>query len=149
DCEQTPEQICGLVEGVPLESQFARLLAAAGCRVIVPTLINRQRQHRISPGRQGGPNLTNREYIYRSAFELGRHIIGYEVQKVLACVDWFMQESGKDNARIGVIGYGEGGMLAQYAAALDKRIDVCCTSGYFGPREGIWQQPIDRNVFSL
>jgi dienelactone hydrolase len=149
DCEQTPEQICGLVEGVPAESQFARRLAEAGCRVIVPALISRQRAHRISPGRQGGPNLTHREYIYRSAFELGRHIIGYELQKVLACVDWFTKEAGAKDAKIGVIGYGEGGMLAQYAAALDTRIDATCTSGYFGPREGIWQQPLDRNVFGL
>lgn len=149
DCEQTPEQICGLVDGVPPESQFARRLAEAGCRVIVPALISRQRAHRISPGRQGGPNLTHREYIYRSAFELGRHIIGYELQKVLACVDWFTKEAGDNDARIGVIGYGEGGMLALYAAALDTRVDATCTSGYFGPREGIWQQPLDRNVFGL
>lgn len=149
DCEQTPEQICGLVEGVPLESQFARRLAESGCRVIVPAIISRQRAHRISSGRQGGPNLTHREYIYRSAFELGRHIIGYEVQKILACVDWFTKEAGAKEAKIGVIGYGEGGMLAQYAAALDTRMDVACVSGYFGSREGIWEQPLDRNVFGL
>ena len=35
DCEQTPEQLVGLVEGVPIESQFARRLAESGCRVIV------------------------------------------------------------------------------------------------------------------
>ena len=149
DCEQTPEQICGLVAGVPAESQFARRLAESGCRVIVPALVSRQRAHRISPGRQGGPNLTHREYIYRSAFELGRHIIGYELQKILACIDWFAKDAGEKDAKIGVIGYGEGGMLALYAAALDIRIDVCCTSGYFAPREGIWQQPLDRNVFGL
>ena len=32
-------------------------------------------------------NQSNREWVYRSAFELGRHVIGYEVQKVLAAVD--------------------------------------------------------------
>ncbi|MBI3861936.1 MAG: dienelactone hydrolase family protein, partial [Planctomycetia bacterium] len=90
-----------------------------------------------------------REYVYRSAFELGRHIIGYELQKVLACVDWFTKESGEKDARIGVVGYGEGGILALYAAALDTRIDACGTSGYFGPRERIWEQPLDRNVFGL
>ena len=135
DCEQTPEQVCGLVEGMPPGSQFARRLAESGYRVIVPTLISRQRTHRISPGRQGGPNLTHREYIYRNAFELGRHIIGYEVQKVLACVDWFTKDAGEKDAIIGVIGYGEGGMLAQYSAALDTRIDLTCVSGYFGPRK--------------
>ncbi|MEX2215445.1 MAG: hypothetical protein WD768_15030 [Phycisphaeraceae bacterium] len=155
DCEQTPEQICGLVEGVPAESQFARRLAESGCRVIVPMLINRQE-------RIGG--ITNREFLYRSAFELGRHLIGYEVQKVLACVDWFHKAAtggrGPDAAnttsakpqaatKIGVIGYGEGGMLALYAGALDPRIDAVCVSGYFDSRQNIWQEPIDRNVFGL
>jgi hypothetical protein len=40
-------------------------------------------------------------------------------------------------------------MLALYSAALDPRIDVTCVSGYFEPRERIWQTPIDRNVFGL
>ncbi len=143
DADQTPEQIVGLVEGVPKESQFARRLAESGCRVLVPVLISRKMEKR-----NGRANLTNREYLYRSAFELGRHLIGYEVQKVLAAVDWFAKEGGKD-AKIGVIGYGEGGMLALYAGALDTRINAACVSGYFGNRNDIWQQPIDRNVFGL
>ena len=32
-------------------------------------------------------NQPHREFIYRSAFEMGRHIVGYEVQKVLALVE--------------------------------------------------------------
>ena len=52
DADQTPEQIVGLAEGVPAESQFARRLAENGCRVIVPTLISREmkrRTHRDNP----------------------------------------------------------------------------------------------------
>src|SRR5205085_2314113 len=52
-------------------------------------------------------------------------------------------------AKIGVIGYGEGGMLALYCGALDTRIQSVCVSGYFGDRNRIWEQPIDRNVFGL
>ncbi|MBI3862828.1 MAG: hypothetical protein HY290_13135, partial [Planctomycetia bacterium] len=48
DCDQTPEQICGLAEGIPAESQYARLLADVGCRVIVPALISRQKAPRVS-----------------------------------------------------------------------------------------------------
>src|SRR5262249_6614840 len=143
DGAQLPEQIVGLVKGAPAESQFARRLAESGCRVIVPTLIDRKLEKR-----NGRANLTSREFLYRSAFELGRHLIGYEVQKVLAAVDWFAKEGGKD-ATIGVFGYGEGGMLALYAGALDTRIGVIGVSGYFGNRNGIWDQPIDRNVFGL
>lgn len=138
DADQTPEMIAGLVEGVPLESQFARRLAESGCRVLVPTLINRGVTHR---------KLSNREFLYRSAFELGRHLIGYEVAKVLAGVDGLSKDA--DKRKVGVIGWGEGGMLALCAAALDPRIDVACVSGYFGPREGVWEEPIYRNVFGL
>ncbi len=143
DADQTPEQLVGLVDGVPKESQFARRLVESGCRVIVPVLIDRKLEKR-----NGRANLTSREFLYRSAFELGRHLIGYEVQKVLAAVDWFAKAGGKD-AKIGVIGYGEGGMLALYAGALDTRINSVCVCGYFGNRNAIWEQPIDRNVFGL
>jgi dienelactone hydrolase/type 1 glutamine amidotransferase/nicotinamidase-related amidase len=144
DADQLPEQIAGLVEGVPPESQFARRLAEAGCRVVVPVLIDRHIEVR-----NGRSQLSSREFIYRSAFELGRHLAGYEVQKVLAAVDWFAREAGEADPKIGVIGYGEGGMLALYAGALDTRIDTTCISGYFGNRHDIWQHPIDRNVFGL
>src|SRR5260370_39610753 len=82
------------------------------------------------------------------AFEMGRHIIGYEIQKVLAAVDWFCKDT-RDAARIGVWGYGEGGMLALYAAAIDERIEHAEVSGYFGPRENVWQEPIYRNIWGL
>ncbi len=136
DADQTPEQIVGLAEGVAAESQYARRLAESGCRVVVPMLINREPKVN---------QISNREFLYRSAFELGRHLIGYEVQKVLALVDWFE----RNDAKIGVIGWGEGGMLALYAGALDTRIDAVCVSGYFDSRQNIWQEPICRNVFGL
>ena len=45
-------------------------------------------------GWSGDPDIKmtdqpHREWIYRQAYQMGRHIIGYEVQKVLAAVDWF------------------------------------------------------------
>ena len=100
--------------------------------------------------RNGRAKLTNREFLYRSAFELGRHLIGYEVQKVLAAGRLVRARSGRRRTRrIGVFGYGEGGVIALYAAALDPRIDAVCVSGYFDDRNDVWQQPIDRNVFGL
>lgn len=149
DADLTPEQITGLTPGVPGESQYVRRLAESGCRVLVPVLIDRKMKKRHAPDSTSGGNLTSREFLYRSAFELGRHLIGYEVQKVLAGVDWFVKDAGKDKSKIGVIGWGEGGMLALYAGALDTRINVVYVGGYFGDRQNIWQQPIDRNVFGL
>lgn len=144
DADQTPEQLAGLSPGIPADQQFARMLAEQGCRVVVPMLINREMSKR-----NGGANLTNREYLYRPAFELGRHLIGYELQKVLAAIDWFAKEQEGKKTNIGVMGYGEGGMLALYAGALDTRIGATSVSGYFGNRQEIWSQPIDRNVFGL
>ena len=50
---------------------------------------------------------------------------------------------------MGVIGYGEGGLLALHAAAADTRVDAAAVCGYFGPREQIWQEPIYRNLFGV
>lgn len=144
--DQTPEQLCGLAPGLEPESQVALRLAANGCRVMVPTLISREIEARGAPGHPKRAKVTNREFVYRAAFDLGRHVIGYELQKILACIDWFEQDS-KTKTETGVVGYGEGGMLALYAGALDPRIDHVLVSGYFGPRERIWEEPLSRNVF--
>ena len=157
DADQTPEMIVGLVAGVAPESQFARRLAESGCRVLVPVLVDRAIEPvgqivgklHGTPQPRPGSHITHREFLYRSAFELGRHLIGYEVQKVLAGVDWFAKAGGDSDARIGVIGWGEGGLLALYAGSLDTRIDATCVSGYFDSRQNVWAEPLDRNVFGL
>ena len=143
DADTTPEEIAGLVESDSMP--YAKYLAANGCRVLVPTLLSRRLEKR-----NGRANLTDREFIYRSAYELGRHLIGYEVQMVLASVDWFHKESGTNAPLpIGVVGWGEGGMLALYAGAVDPRIAAITVSGYVDDRTAIWNQPVDRNVFGL
>ena len=143
DCEQTPEQLAGLSGGIAPASQFARRLAERGCRVVVPALINRN----LGP-HLGRSQLTAREFLHRSAFELGRQLLGYEAQKVMAIADWF-ERDGQAGGRIGVMGYGEGGLLALYTAALDTRLQAACVSGSFGTRQDTWQEPLDRNVFGL
>lgn len=146
DCDWTPEMLVGLAPGVPPRAQFARRLAESGCRVLVPFLLDRSDTHSGYPW-LALTNQPHREFVYRAAYQLGRHIIGYEVQKVLAAVDWF--ERQKPSQPVGVIGYGEGGLLALYAAAADPRLAAAAVCGYFGPREDIWQEPIYRNVFGL
>jgi dienelactone hydrolase len=146
DAAQTPEQIVGLAPGVSAESQFARCLAENGVQVIVPTLVSRSFDYSGNP-RIAMTNQSHREWIYRQSFHMGRHIIGYEVQKVLAAVDWFKKRSA--SAKIGVAGYGEGGLIAFYAAALDPRIDAALVSGYFDSRQRVWAEPLYRNVWGL
>jgi dienelactone hydrolase len=145
DADQTPEMLVGLASGLAPERQLARRLAENGCEVIVPALIDRQDTWSGNPRINRLTNQPHREWIYHQAFPLGRHIIGYEVQKVLAGVDFF---EGRRH-RIGVAGYAEGGLIAFYAAALDPRIEAALVSGYFNSRERLWEEPIYRNLFGL
>jgi dienelactone hydrolase len=147
DADWSPEMLVGLAPGVPPEAQFARRLAENGCLVLVPTLIDRQDDWSANPNLSRFTNLTHREFIYRMAYEVGRHIIGYEVQKVLAAVDWFSRSIPV--RPIGIIGYGEGGLLTLYTAAADTRIDATVVSGYFEPRQQVWDEPLYRNVWML
>jgi len=147
DADWTPEMLAGVAPGIPPAAQFARRLAENGCQVLIPVLLSRRPTGLLKSGVRNPTNQTHREFIYRMAFEVGRHVAGYEVQKVLAAVDWFSQSSpGK---RIGVFGYGEGGLVVLYAAAADTRIDVAAISGYFQPRQDVWREPVYRNVWGL
>ncbi len=150
DADWTPEMFIGLAEGIDPRSRSPLRLAAAGCQVIIPTLINREATYSGNPDIRM-TNQPHREWIYRQAFQMGRHVIGYEVQKVLAAVDQFERLNKIENAElpIGVLGVGEGGLLALYSGAADPRIDSVMVSGYFQARENLWQEPIYRNVWSL
>lgn len=142
DADQTPEQFAGLEPGIDSQSQVARILAEAGCVVVIPTLIDRAIVQRRNA------KLTNREFLYRSAFELGRNLVGYEVLKIQALYtgiangDW-------SSGRVALFGYGEGGFVALCTAALSPSFSVTVVSGFFNDRRNVWQEPIDRNVFGL
>ena len=107
DADQTPEMLTGLAPGLAPERQFARRLAENGCAVLVPVLINRQDTLSSRPKLKRTTNLPHREWIYKQAYPLGRHIIGYEVQKVSAAVDFFVGRRKNAEGRkpnIGVAG---------------------------------------------
>jgi dienelactone hydrolase len=144
DADWSPFQLVGLEPGA---TAFAHWMAHQGCRVLVPVLINRRDQFSGHPAIRY-TNQPHREFVYRGAYELGRHVIGYEIQKILAAIDSLEQRS-KGKLPLGVAGYGEGGLLALYTAALEERIDSIWVSGYVGPRETLWEQPIYRNVWTL
>jgi cephalosporin-C deacetylase-like acetyl esterase len=153
----TPEQLLGLAQGGQAASAGFSF-PAQGCRMVLPAVVSRAKRTYLSEvpnpyyGKQyaampGGKVMPNREFVYRPAYTMGRHIIGYEVQEVLALADWFSKENSQAGLR--VEGWGDGGMLAFYAGALDPRISETVVAGYFCSRENLWQEPIDRNVFGL
>ena len=143
DADQTPEEFLGL-DGGEEAPPIARALAASGCMVVVPVLIDRDATWSGNPAFKM-TNQPHREFLYRMAYVLGRHIIGYETQKVLALVDYAEREFA--GLPIGVWGYGEGGLVALHAAAADTRIGAACVSGYFRNRTRVWSEPIYRNVW--
>jgi hypothetical protein len=103
--------------------------------------------------------LSRREWLCRLGNPFGRHIIGLEVQKLLAGLDCFERSrsgissatsaSGVPPRPVGLVGYADGGQLAFFCAALDTRIDAVLLSGCFGPHLRPWEEPSPRQVFGL
>lgn len=167
DCDWSPEAAIGLVPGVPPEQQFPRRFAEAGCRVLVPALIDRGSRFAGNPGVRH-VNQSQRETLWRASYEMGRHPFGYAIQKVLAGADWLqatraggartndwnatlrlISDPGRAHQELGIIGYGEGGMVAFYAGALDTRFLAVGVCGAFGLTARNAELPIYRNVWSL
>lgn len=148
DADCSPEMLAGLAPGLEPEQQFGRRLVERGCQVVVPLLIDRDHTWSGNPAIRM-TDQPHREYIYRMACEMGRHVIGYEVQKLLALVDYFSSQAAPEEVPVGVFGYGEGGLLALYSGALDERIAGVGVSGYFRNRTQLWQEPLYRNVWRL
>lgn len=131
----------------PPEKLLEAALVYSGAEIVIPRLASREADFSGSDRLGIHTNIPHREWIYRQSFILGRHIIGYELHKVLGIVDWFNQQPEK--LPLCVAGFGEGGSLALFAGALDSRITSTYLWGSFGPLEDLWQQPLYRNVFGL
>jgi dienelactone hydrolase len=121
-------------------------LVDAGLTVVIPRTIDRETEFSVVAKGTRITKQPHREFIYRQAFEMGRHVIGYEVDAVRS---WVRAARARGAGKVGVVGLGEGGLVALYAAALDPSIDAAYISGYFGPREALHQEPIYRNVWGL
>lgn len=133
DAGETPE---AFAQGAPAT------LVAAGAAVLIPQIMDREDTFSGLPGVRM-TNMPHREFLWRQLYPLGRHIIGVEVQKALAA---FSQDLKIPKA---IAGYGEGGLIALHAAALDPTISAALVSGYFGPRDALWKEPVYRDVWGL
>lgn len=147
DADQSPESLAGLDDRLAPQAQVARRLLASGCEVLIVTLLNRDSTH------SGVPEIaltdqSHREWAWRPLFEAGRSLIGVEVRKAEAALAWFRQRSDPAT-KVGVVGYGEGGLIALHVAALNPENHASLVSGYLSRRESLWSEPIDRNVHGL
>lgn len=120
----------GLAPGVPKTSRFAGRFAEDDCQVLVPAIINRHDTFSGIPG-IGSTNDPHREWLYRMAFAVGWHVIGYEIQKRFAVIDWFIPQNTREQRPTRTWAHGEGGLLPHYSAALDPRISATVVIGYF------------------
>lgn len=149
DADETPEDLLGMTPRLEPKQQIGLRFAMAGFRLIIPATVNRSLFGGLSGSDESilKTSQSHREWIYRQAFQMGRHPLGYEVQSLLSAIDWF--EATFPGSPVSVGGYGEGGRAAMYAAALDPRIDHAFVSGTFAPRDAAWSEPIHRNLFHL
>ncbi len=149
DAGNTPEDILGLTKALPPSQQIGLRFATAGFRVLIPAVINREIYlgHDGNDSRLKKSNQSHREWIYRQAFQMGRHVIGYEVETALAAGEWLRSVS--PGGSVSIAGYGEGGLTAFYSGACDDTFDTAIVGGYFAPRQKVWTEPIYRNVFNL
>lgn len=145
DCDVTPEQLAGITDGVAPSARFARRMAEAGCRVLVPALVDRGNRFAGNPGIRHVPH-SQRETLWRAAYELGRSPVGYEVQRLLAGADALRLSS---TLPLGIAGHGEGGWLAFLAGALDERFKAVAVSGAFGLTARQPELPLYRNAWKL
>lgn len=89
---------------------------------------------------------SQRETLWRAAYKLGRHPLGYEAQRVLAGADALGTPKGTP---LLLAGHGEGGLIAQIAGAVDNRFQAVAIAGSFGLTTRQPELPLYRNVWSL
>jgi len=145
DCDIAPEEMLW-GDKQALSSSTVAALAGEGYLVVLPTQVNRSTTFSGSTHLGRFTNQPHREWIYRQAFEMGRHVIGYEVQMQLALLDWARQEYGSDFP-VFMMGEGEGGLLSLFTAAIDPDVQGLYLGGCVTPMEQVWKQPIYRNLF--
>ncbi len=156
DADQSPEELLGWLPpaqgGEPNQvhpSQLVQALVSRGVDVYCPRLIDRQLNmpwHTYIPLMHPS-NLSRREFVYRCGFELGRHIIGYEVGRVLSLVGAL--KTAFPDRSIVLLGVGEGGLISLHAGALgeDRGVDAVVVRGYFSTHRDPWKEPLERNVW--
>jgi dienelactone hydrolase len=141
DATQSAADLAGLTGRLPDAKQISRKLALAGHVVFTPFFTQRRAFSE--------PWLEDRQWLMRLGYQTGRHIVGAELMQIGSIVDFLMSMPQVDAGRIAILGHGQGGMTALYAAALDTRIAAAVSSGYLHDPQPEWEQPEDRMFWKL
>jgi hypothetical protein len=142
---ESREEFAGIAEGhepAPwLKSLLDRRLAVA-----IPTMVEHTSDDYVTV-RTSYTQLDRRLLLYRLGFVVGRTLVGLEVQQVQALRSYLVSRFNLKPQRVGLMGQGQGGMTALYAAAVDGDFWGASIVDYFQQREDCWQEPVDRMIY--
>jgi dienelactone hydrolase len=141
DATGSAADLAGLTGRLPEGQQTARQLALAGYVVFAPFFTQRRAFSE--------PWLEDRLWLMHLGYQTGRHIVGAELIQIGSILDFLATLPAVDAERLAIAGYGQGGVTALYAAALDTRLKVALSSGYLDDARPDWEQPEDRMLWKL
>ena len=142
DSEESREAFAGIAEGETPASWLTSLLEH---RLVVCVPVTVERDNDFPFGKLH--HIDRRQLLYRQGFIVGRTLVGLEVQQTLALRDYLVSRFLLLKGQVAVLGDGQGGMTALYAAAMDGSFGAVAAINYFRQREDCWQEPVDRMLY--
>lgn len=130
----------GSLSGRP--ESFGVMLARNGYHVAAPDARGAGERREKGQQKDGMEGATSHREMLNAGICLGITPLGGMVWDIMRLVDFLSSYNGIDPTRIGCAGMSGGGMQTIYSAALDRRIALAITSGYFyGFRDALMLQP--------
>jgi cephalosporin-C deacetylase-like acetyl esterase len=147
DANQNPQDFAGILEG-ETPSSWLETLLERDIAVAVPLMVERSDDSPLCKklGNYGSPK-DERHILELLGFIVGRTMTGLDVQQVMTVRDYLTTWMSIKGNRVGLLGIGQGGMTALYAAAADPHFLGACVVDYFQQREDSWEEPIDRMLY--
>ncbi len=142
--ETTRERFAGVEAGSAAPAAWLATLLSRGVAVAVMSTVERAMDHPMCQRTRG---KDRRHILHRLAFVVGRTVPGIEAGQARALAGSLAARADLDGKRIAVAGFGQGGMTALLAAALDERFMGALVGDYFNQREDGWQEPVDRMLY--
>ena len=139
---QGREEFAGVLEGTP-PAAWLKALLDRNIAVAIPVTINRSNDHPIC--KQAG-GRDRRRVLWRAGFIVGRTLAALDVEQALLLRDFLGTRPQLQGKPIAIMGQGDGGMTALYAAAMDEKFVGAASLDYFQQRENSWQEPVDRVI---
>lgn len=119
----TPELVSSIHKESGNYVHQTRRMNARGANVFAPQLLL------WNVEMYGNPH--DRIHLDGKMRQLDGSMTAFEVYLLMGCINYFIQEEGAPEDRIGVVGLSYGGMYAVHLAAVDTRIKACYSCSWF------------------